>query len=70
MVSQSWFFYSLFATVCFGVGGAFTLVNAIHAMYLPVTIFTGNLLFQEQFTKRKALLLFLALCSIVLIRLG
>jgi len=50
--------------------GEFTLVNAIHSMYLPVTIFTGYLLFHEQFTKRKALLLFLAICSIVLIRLG
>lgn len=50
--------------------GAFTLVNAIHSMYLLVTIFCGYLLFQERFTRRKALLLFLTLCSIVLIRIG
>ncbi len=50
--------------------GSFTLVNILMAMYLPVTIFTGYLLYQEKFTKRKALLLVLALASIVLIRLG
>ena len=49
---------------------SFTLVNILMAMYLPVTIFTSYLLFQEQFTKRKAMLLVLALASIVLIRLG
>lgn len=50
--------------------GTFTLVNAIHSMYLPVTIFSGYLLYHEQFTRRKAFLLALALASIILIRLG
>lgn len=50
--------------------GSFTLVNILMAMYLPVTIFTSYLLFQEQFTRRKAMLLGLALLSIILIRLG
>ncbi len=64
---------SFFGGIAYNISldrGSFTLVNAIHSMYLPITIFAGYILFKETFTKRKAFLLVLALGSIVLIRLG
>ena len=50
--------------------GPFPLVASVHSLYIFITAITGYFLFKEQISKRKALLLILAIISILFIRLG
>ncbi len=50
--------------------GPFSLITALHSMYIFVTALTAHLLFKESFTIRKVLLICLAIGAILLIRLG
>lgn len=50
--------------------GPFSLINAIYAMYILVTITLGYFLFKEELTVKKSILIGLAILAIVLIRIG
>lgn len=50
--------------------GPFSLITSIHSLYIFITALTGYLLFKERLTKKKIVLLFLAIVAILLIRLG
>jgi glucose uptake protein GlcU len=50
--------------------GPFTLVISIHSLYIFVTAVTGYVLFKEQLTRRKTLLILVSIIAILLIRLG
>jgi drug/metabolite transporter (DMT)-like permease len=50
--------------------GPFSLITALHSMYIFVSALVGYFIFKEKLTKKKILLIFLALISILIIRLG
>ena len=50
--------------------GPFSLITSIHSLYIFITALASYLLFKERLTKKKIILLFLAIVAILLIRLG
>ena len=50
--------------------GSFPLIASIHSLYILITAMTAYFLFQEQLTKKKIFLLFLAILAVILIRIG
>ena len=50
--------------------GPFTLIMAIHSIYIFVTALTGALLFKEKLSKKIILLLILAILALIIIRIG
>ena len=50
--------------------GPFSLVIAIHSLYIIVTACIAAYLFKEKVSKKRLVLIFLAIIAIVLIRLG
>lgn len=50
--------------------GPFSLITAIHSFYIFATALTAYLLFREEITTRRILLMALAIVAVLLIRLG
>ena len=59
--------YALFIAL---TKGPFPLVTAIHSLYIFVTALAAYLIFKEELTARKMLLIALAVAAVLLIRLG
>lgn len=52
------------------IRGPFTLITTIHSFYVLITAMVGYFLFREQLTRKKVLLIIVAIIAILLIRLG
>lgn len=50
--------------------GSFSLIMSIHSFYIFITAIMGYILFKEQLTKRKIILILLAVLALILLRLG
>lgn len=50
--------------------GPFSLITALHSMYIFVSALVGYLVFKEKLTTKKVFLILLALVAILIIRLG
>ncbi|MDO8572247.1 MAG: DMT family transporter [bacterium] len=59
--------YSLYIAL---TKGPFPLITSIHSLYIFVTALTAYFLFQEELSKKKMILLFLAIFAVILIRIG
>ncbi|MFH0806178.1 MAG: DMT family transporter [Candidatus Brennerbacteria bacterium] len=59
--------YSLYLAL---TKGSFPLITSIHSLYVLITALTAYFLFHETLTKKKVLLLLMAVVSVIMIRLG
>lgn len=59
--------YALYSAL---VRGPFPLITSIHSLYILITALTAFILFREQLTAKKIVLLLLAIISVILIRVG
>jgi len=50
--------------------GPFTLITAIHSLYIIVVVIVGYILYKEDINLKKIILILLAIAAILLIRLG